>query len=379
MSWRIAGRALSRVLVTRLRYLGDVVMATSVVEALRRGDSALEIGFLCEEAHAPVLAGHPDLARIHALAVRRRGRDARAREGTAGGGARARGTWGTTVDLREARYDAAVDLFFNPRSAWLLALSGAPLRLAGPAGGRTRFYTHASAPGLGDWPAGWHALAPGGLGEHLARLAPLVHVESGLRFADWFVAAGVPARVRLAARARPAVLPPGLRAGPYLVLAPGATWATKRWPIENWRELVSRLAAAWEGPLLLLTAPGAEALGAAVGAALPTGAGAVLPVLDLPAVLDLLAGAAGLVTVDGGIMHAAVALGTPTLALFGPTDPALWFPYEAMGPFRVLASRPHCHPCDRHDCEAFICLPELSGVHVAASALALFRAPGGGG
>ena len=47
------------------------------------------------------------------------------------------------------------------------------------------------------------------------------------------------------------------------------------------------------------------------------------------------------------------------LALFGPTDPDIWFPYRDAGPYQVLARAPHCHPCDLHDCPAFICLPEL--------------------
>lgn len=63
-------------------------------------------------------------------------------------------------------------------------------------------------------------------------------------------------------------------------------------------------------------------------------------------------------------MHAAVGFGIPTLALFGPTDPKIWFPYMESGPFRVLARAPHCHPCDLHECREFICLPDLEPVAV---------------
>ena len=71
-------------------------------------------------------------------------------------------------------------------------------------------------------------------------------------------------------------------------------------------------------------------------------------------------------------MHMGVALGVPTLGLFGPTDPTIWFPYESMGPYRVLMHKPHCHPCDRHECGEFICLPELKPADVQAAALDLF-------
>ena len=370
MTWLLDERPLARVLVTRLRYLGDVVMATAVVAALRRGDPALEIGFLCEEAHAPVLAGHPDLARVHALGARRRGGDALARRAQPATGAR--GTLATVVDLRRARYDAAVDLFFNPRSAWLLRLAGIPARLAGPAGSRRRFYTHAGAPGTAGWPAGLAELAPGGLGEHLSRLGPLRHAESGLGFGAWFRREGRRAFPSLAPRTR-------APAGPSapLLLAPGATWASKSWPQAHWSALARALAARQGRPIRVLAPPGGAELAAAVAAGSSSPAVEALPEMGLAAVLDELSGAAGLVTVDGGVMHAAVALGRPTLALFGPTDPRLWFPYEGAGPFRVLATRPGCHPCDLHECPAFICLPGLEPAVVADAALGLFA--GGSG
>lgn len=374
MTWRVGEQVLSRVLVTRLRYLGDIVMSTVVLSALRRGDPRLEIGYLCEQAHAPVLAGQPELARVHALSSRRRGDDARARTAVAdgGGSVRARGTAGLVAELRAARYDAAVDLFFNPRSAWLLWLSGIPLRLAGPAGGRRRLYTHASQPG-DPGAAGLERLAPGGLGDHLCRLAPLVHVESGLPFGAWFLQEDVRAVPRLAPRAG-AVPPPLAATGPpegFVVLAPAATWATKRWPVEHWRELAGLVADRWPGFVAVLTVGGDEAQSASIAAAVPGGRGVALPPLPLATVLDVLGAARAVISVDGGVMHAAVGLGVPTLGLFGPTDPRVWFPYGDGGPFRVLARRPTCHPCDLHDCGAFVCLPELAPRDVAAAALAL--------
>jgi heptosyltransferase-1 len=377
MSWRLGSEPVTRVLVTRLRYLGDVVMTTVVLDALHAGDPDLELGYLCEEAYAPVLAGHPALARVHALAVPRRGSDARARAtapAADAGLARRRGAVGTVLDLRRARYDLAVDLFFNPRSAGLLWAAGLPRRLAGPAGSRGWLYTHQSAAGQAQAHPDWARLAPGGLGDHLARLAPLTHVESGLDFLTWFLDRGQLARPRLAPRvgapARAAALlqAAGIPAGvPFLLLAPGATWASKQWPPDHWRALVAGLQSFWSGQVVVLTPPGG-----AVAPALPAGVGGVLPPLPLTDVLDLLAASAGLIAVDGGVMHAAVGLQVPTLALFGPTDPRLWFPYEDSGPFRVLATRPPCHPCDRHACDAFICLPDLAPATVVAAARDLF-------
>jgi ADP-heptose:LPS heptosyltransferase len=203
-------------------------------------------------------------------------------------------------------------------------------------------------------------------------------VESGQGFLDWFTARGQPAIPRLASRAeastraaallRAAGLPDG---APYLLLAPGATWATKKWPPGHWRTLGESLVSFWNGPVIELTPPGGDGGDGLASAPLAVRCGK-LPVLPLADVLDLLAASSGLITVDGGVMHAAVGLGVPTLALFGPTDPRLWFPYGADERFQVLATRPACHPCDLHACDAFICLPDLSPADVLAAARDLF-------
>jgi ADP-heptose:LPS heptosyltransferase len=124
-------------------------------------------------------------------------------------------------------------------------------------------------------------------------------------------------------------------------------------------EFVSLLSESLEYPMVVLAAPGREAAWGRLAAAIPAGKGGVLNPLPLEEAMAVTAASRALVTVDGGLMHTAVAMGVPTLALFGPTDPVIWFPYEAAGPYRVLATAPHCHPCGLHDCPDFICLPDL--------------------
>ena len=65
MTWLIDGLPVGSALVSRQRYLGDIVMATVVLEALRRGDPGLRLGFLCEMRHGPVLAGQNGLDELH--------------------------------------------------------------------------------------------------------------------------------------------------------------------------------------------------------------------------------------------------------------------------------------------------------------------------
>ncbi len=379
MSWSLGGRPLRRILVTRLRYLGDVAMSTVVLDVLRRGDPEVELGFLCEAAHAPILAGQPDLQRLHALDSRRRGRDAAARVPQTATELRSAtgGTLATIMDLRRARYDLAVDLFFNPRSAWLLWLAGIPARIGGARSvSRRRLYTHQALSPTPQTRPELFRRAGGGLGEHLSRLAPLSHAD-GRPFLDWLeaeVAAGELAprvvRPRPGGTVTAALTRLGTAPGLFSLLAPAATWPTKEWPVDRWRELIDRLLEAGRAPVVL-SPPGDAERYAALTAAIPPGRGGVLPPLGLVEALQVVGAAREMVSVDGGVMHAGVAMRVPTIGLFGPTDPALWFPYEELGPYRVLATRPSCHPCDRHDCDAFVCLPDLAADRVIEALLGL--------
>jgi heptosyltransferase-2 len=95
---------------------------------------------------------------------------------------------------------------------------------------------------------------------------------------------------------------------------------------------------------------------------------------DLVALAGLLARAALLVTNDTGPMHLAAAVGTPVLALFGSTDPAVCAPRGA-GPVRVLYERVECSPCWLRECPVpgHPCLDRFEVERVAGEALAMLR------
>jgi ADP-heptose:LPS heptosyltransferase len=394
MTWLLEGKPLRSVLVSRQRYLGDIVMATVVLEALRRGDPNLRLGFLCETGHGAVLAGHDLLDDLHLLGRKRKGADARAR-GMVEPLSLARlndvesprihpasGTLDLIKQLKTARYDLAVDLFFNPFSAWLFKLAGIPFRIGGTPKWRRRLYTHTVVRTDAKWShPGLSRVAPGGLGEHLCRLAPLVHAETSLPFLDWLdkELSGRRIMPRLSPRVPEESVTRALESigvGPgedFLLLAPGATWPSKEWPLDSWRDLVQRLLPQTALPLVFLLPPTRAARWGLMSGEIPAGRGGVLPLLGLSEALDVIDRCTALVTVDGGVLHAAVGLGRPTLGLFGPTDPEIWFPYTGAGPYRVLAEAPRCHPCDLHECNEFICLPRLTAASVVEKIRSLIR------
>jgi len=378
VTWSLDGQRLRRILVTRLRYLGDIAMSTVVLEVLKRGDPRLDIGYLCEAEYAPLLQGHPYLARLHALNSARCGNDAQARTAAAAvAGGDGKSYLATLAELRQSRYDLGVDLFFNPRSAMLLWLTRSRWRIGGARSWRRLLYTHLAFPPRPQEQPVFRRLAPGGLGDHLSRLALLRHEETDQPFFDWF------GREFAADPPRPQLSPPPFGSGEawkalaeldiatgddFILLAPGATWASKEWPLLHWGALIRQLRERTFSPIVILQPPVAGSRCGDLDSLLPPGAGGVLPPLPLPEALRVTGAARLVICVDGGIMHAAVAMQRPTLALFGPTAPEIWFPYEELGPYRVICRRPDCHPCDRHQCDEFVCLPGITPESVAAAA-----------
>lgn len=373
LAWLLDDKPLRRILVSRLRYLGDVIMSTAVLDVLHRGDPVLELSFLLEAPFAGVLEGRMGLRRLHKLEVQRHSGDARARRQDPTGSVSGGGTLAMVRELRRCRYDLAIDLFFNPRSSLLLFMAGIPERIGGAGSWRRHLFTRTVIP-----EDGWQQdpylqeLAGGALGHHLCRLQPLVHQETGLPFLQWLRRNYRPGEIRPRLERRAINFSASPNRFPatgdrYLLLAPGATWPSKAWPISRWEDLISELLTTFEEDVWVVTPPGRGMNLAGLAALIPGQRGGVLPSLALTDVLSILAGAKAVVAVDGGVMHAAVGLDVPTVALFGPTDPEIWFPYENAGPFRVVCQKPPCHPCGRHNCEDFICLPDLSAKKVMAT------------
>ncbi len=145
-------------------------------------------------------------------------------------------------------------------------------------------------------------------------------------------------------RARTGIEKGGKRA---VALAPGSVWLSKRWPPSHYARLAALLAErgyeVWiaggrdEKPL-------AEEIRAAVPAARD------LTYLDLGDGALALGEADAAVSNDSGALHMASAFGTPTLALFGPTDPAAWMPLNKSAKALLGPEPLDCRPCAQHVC-----------------------------
>lgn len=323
----------TRILVIRYSALGDVVLATSVLAPLRRLFPAARVEWVTSPAYAPLLEGLPELAAVHRLA--KAGPD-----GPAALRARLAG-----------RFDLAIDLQEKVKSAWL-AWAAAPRRL----------FFHRRSPAEALWAllgrdrpnVRGHATA-----QYAAVLAPLGPAAPG------------PLRVALSDGARAAAAAALAAAGdrPLVALAPGATWATKRWAPERFAAVGEALHEAGYG-LVLCAGPGDAAAVAAFRAACRAPVAADLTPLRVEGMAAALARVRLLVACDSGPVHLAGAVGTPALALYGPTSAVRWGPGSAG---RALSLGLACQPCSNHGGKAcplghHRCMVDLQPAQVLAAA-----------
>jgi len=333
-----------RVLVVRLGAIGDVANALVFAGALKAASPGVRVGWAVHELAAPLVRGHPAVDRVH---LWRRG----------GGAA---GLRALVREVREQRYELAVDLQRLAKSALLARLSGAP-RVLGFDRARTK-------------EASWLLTR-----ERIAAADPTAPmVEQYLEFARHLGIADPELRrelpIDVGARAWAAEQTASLGGAP-VVVALGATKPANRWEPERFGALAAALAggdgATGPGsPVVLTGGPDEVEAGrrAAAAAAGREGVRNLVGETTLPELCALLAEARLFVGCDSGPMHLAAALGTPVVALFGPADPRRTGPYGAG--HRVVRVPPSCAPCNRRTCNAprHACMEDIEVEHVLAQA-----------
>ncbi len=314
------------ILVTRLRFLGDVILTLPALGALREAYPGAAIDYLCEAPYDQILAELTDLRRVLVL-----------RRGEEGAGE------SFTSLLRKIRgnYDLVVDLFGNPRSAWITGLSGASIRLGRGKFPRSLAYNRRPEPG----DAGESALD-----HHLSSLEPVIGRRTGT-----LPSLTAPDVDRRAARR---MLEDRGLGEPCIAILTGATHASKEWPEDAFVRLAAQIRMDGRYRPVFLGQPGKRERLERIRA-LSNSQVVILPELELRPLMGLLANCRALVCCDGGIMHLGIALGLPTLALFGPTQPEIWFPYGGADHAELLVQPADCRPCHRHVCDDPFCLAEL--------------------
>jgi heptosyltransferase I len=377
-----------KVLILKPSSLGDVIQALPVLRLLKRRFPHSTIYWWIDSGLAPLLEGDPDLAGVIRFERRRWAEPSKALEFYRGL------RW-----MRAQRFDAVVDLQCLLRSgavAWLAAgeiLVGLDEPREGARGfydlvsRRVSFHTHAV-----DWYLGVLrflgvplSLANGGpqliqtrsagrqqWSARLSEEAPPRDSTSahqpggcspdrnpatgneGLVSFDW-----MPARSEAAANIRSRW---PVDEQPWLVVQPGARWMNKRWPVEHYATLIRDFTARHpEFRCAILGGTEDRPLGEHISRSRGSRCLDLTGRLSLPEMVEWIRASRLMVSNDTGPMHVAAAVGTPLVALFGPTEPGRTGPYGQLQ--HVLQAELTCAPCMKSRCvcpQPLQCLRALS-------------------
>jgi len=285
-------QAIRSILVIKLRGIGDVLLSTIVSKNLRLGFPDARIEYLTEPPSAEVLWGNPFLNDIVVF-------DRATMSGIA-----------LINQIRQRSYSMIIDLFGNPRTALLTRLSGAPIRV----GFRFRWRTYAYNV----------VVTPRGALVHNTQFNLDALEAIGVAIQDRNVYFQItPDDETYVDR----ILEEAGISGRFIVaLNMSGGWYTKRWGLDRFAELADRLVDLYGASVILTWGPGQIEEARYVQAKMRNKA-VLPPETTLKQLGALMKRCSFLVSNDSGPMHIAAAVGTPVVAIYGPTSPDLQGPF----------------------------------------------------
>ncbi len=312
------------ILVIKPRAIGDVLLSSIVTPNLRSAFPNARIDFLTEKPAADIIHDNPY---IDDAIIVQPGSDSYLR---------------LLRQLRRRKYHLVFDLFCNPRTAQMTYATGASVRVGYPFRGRAWAYNaqvNTRADRVHNTQFNLDTLRALDIPiehDHLVfplpadAMEPMQHVVRDARKLD----------------------------GPVIALNPSGTWSTKRWGLDSFAALGDALVEKFAANVIVLWGPGergdAERIQSVMkhGATLPPPttireSGALLKLCDF------------MISNDAGPMHIATAVGTPTLGIFGPTNPHLQGPWNERSSWVRLEGL-DCLACNLTSCDiGNICMRDL--------------------
>jgi lipopolysaccharide heptosyltransferase III len=315
-----------RVLVVRLRSIGDTVLATPSLFALRRFLPHAEIHILLEDWVAPVLEGSDLVDRV--IVMPRASKSGRAR---------------VAREVRANHYDVVYNLHGGTTATFLTRATGAKNRVGFAHYQYARLHNHVAPSSLEIWQR------------------PTLHsVEQQLALIGW---TGVPVTDRPPTRL--AVTEEALAStaqklreagfensanGTFAMLHPAAAFDTKQWAVENFARVAAKLHEHGLTPVAIVSPQETATLESLRNLSPVQIFG--LNNLSLPEVTALSSRAHLFIGNDSGIAHIAAATGTPCVVIFGSSNRNHWRPWSRQANEIVFEEMP-CQPCHGYFCAEF--------------------------
>ncbi len=311
-----------RVLVVKLRSIGDTVLATPSLIALRRFLPEAEIDILLEDWVAPVLDGFEGISVI-----------------TVGKGSTER--LRIARELRRRKYDVAVNMHGGTTATLLTFASGARHRIGFADYQYSFLYNHLLS-SANDF---WHTEYAHSAEQQLALLGFVgVPVEDRPK-------SSLAVTEQALASISDKIGTESLNKASYALVHPGSAFETKRWPTENYADLFEYIAASLSLAIIAVGSPSEQDVLAKLQfeSAIPV---TTLSDLTLPEITALASKAKVFVGNDSGIAHIAAAVSTPSVVVFGSSNRNHWRPWTD-APNAMVFKEFSCQPCPGYTCEVY--------------------------
>jgi ADP-heptose:LPS heptosyltransferase len=336
---------LRKILLIRLRRIGDIVLTTPAVRALRLALPGAELVYVVEEPYRKLVEGHPDLDGVIVI----------------GKGQSRRDFLRLVRDVRKRRFDAVLDFHGGPRASLLTWLSGARLKIGYGIKWRGFIYDIRIPRRGAAGPVHSvenHINLVRALGVEVREIPPLVLPAATTRVRQPEDVSGHQIPVRNGTRT--------------IALHIGAGNRFRDWGTDNLADLAVRLGRL-PGVRVVLVGGQEDLSNEFLILSRAPGTTSLVGRIDLGGLKDFMARAAVFVGPDSGPMHIAAAVGTPIVALFGPTLPANFGPWGAGTVTRIIEKPMACRPCRQHECihGDFRCLRTITPQEVYLETTAL--------
>ena len=307
-----------------MKYIGDVVLTTPIIRAVREKFPDAYIAYLGEKEAVSLLEHNSSLDEVIPYDFSKPAIFEQLR---------------VIRELRRRKFDVVVDLFSNPRTTLLAYASGAPVRIGKEVKGRGKLYTYR----IED-----DGMPKTAIEFHYQYVRPL-GVEPTQWRTEIFLTDDEKREASNYLKWQDVDI-----TKPIVGLYPGATWPAKMWQWERFADLANLIQAKLGAQVVITQGPKDNKLVENISKRVSENI-LVLPILKLRQLAAILSQFSVYVSNDAGPMHIAVAVGTKTIGIFGPGEENIWFPYSS--PFYdhsaghiPLRKDVPCHPCHLDFC-----------------------------
>lgn len=321
----ILDKPLHRVLLIRLRSIGDTVLMTPCLAALKNWNPSLEIDVLLESLSAPVLSNHPQVSKLFVLPK------------VSGELAKIRARWQIIKSLRAQSYDLAVNLHGGTTGLFLAKLSGAKKTL-GYKASRYSSLLSLAAPNP----------------EIIWQKDQIHCVEQQLGLLKWAgVEVNIPSALSLAtdplAKQTIETKLVGIKK-PFLLIHPAAAFQSKQWEAKNFAAVIEHIFNRYKIPAILAVAKNEAQVAEKIKSFTKVPLTSFVD-LNLSELMALIEQSSLFLGNDSGPAHIAAAFQKPIVVIFGSSNSKVWHPW--LTDYKLLKADLPCIPCPGYSCSEF--------------------------